>query len=513
MPFSRYSGLQFVLTLVLFFANGSLARAQQLQSPSMAGNASVNASLGELQAQIRELKGMVLQLQQQTTASQAEISRLRQDLEAQRAASGEPFAEGAPSSAQLAQRLDHVAEDEQLLSARVDEQYQTKLESASKYRVRFSGIVLFNLFGNSGPVENQDVPTWGVRRMPGDAAGSAGGTLRQSILGFEAFGPEVFGARTSGNVSFDFGGGFPATYSGVNFGLVRLRTAAVRLDWKGNSVIAGQDQLFLSPVSPTSFASVIVPPLAYAGNLYSWTPQLRYEHRFSLAGDSSIALQGAFLDPVTGEPPYNFNYVWYRSPDAGEYSRQPAYAARVGYSRPMLGQTFTLGAGGYYSRQNWGFSRMVNGYAATVDLNLPLSRRFTLSGEFYRGQAIGGLGASLGRSVVYNGPIEDPNTAVLPLNTVGGWAQLKFRATPKLEFNGAFGQDNPFAADIRAFGYQSQTYGNPYLTRNRGAFGNVIYRPRSDLLLSLEYRRLRTFTIYDNSYDAGQVNMSMGILF
>jgi hypothetical protein len=102
---------------------------------------------------------------------------------------------------------------------------------------------------------------------------------------------------------------------------------------------------------------------------------------------------------------------------------------------------------------------------------------------------------------------------VLPLNTVGGWAQLKFRATPKLEFNGAFGQDNPFAADTRAFGYQSQTYGNPYLTRNRGAFGNVIYRPRSDLLLSLEYRRLRTFTIYDNSYDAGQVNMSMGILF
>jgi hypothetical protein len=52
-----------------------------------------------------------------------------------------------------------------------------------------------------------------------------------------------------------------------------------------------------------------------------------------------------------------------------------------------------------------------------------------------------------------------------------------------------------------------------YFTANRGAFGNVIYRPRSDLLFSMEYRRLRTFTIYDESYDAGQLNLSVGVLF
>jgi hypothetical protein len=511
--------LRAALVLLLTFALEVISVAQSQTQAATAGNASVNASLGELQSEVRELKEMVVQLQQQTGASRAEISRLRQELET-RTESGNAYAAVAPgdeqspaTTAQLEQRLGHLEEDEQLLSGKIDDQYQTKVESASKYRVRFSGMVLFNLFGNSGSVENQDVPTWGVKHDPMDAAGSVGGTVRQSILGFEVFGPEVFGARSSGNVSFDFGGGFPATYDGVNFGLVRLRTAAIRLDWKDNSIIAGQDQLFISPLSPTSFASVIVPALAYAGNLYSWTPQLRFEHRFALPGDANIALQGAFLDPVTGEPPYNLNYVWYRSPDAGEYSRQPAYAARVAYSHPMLGQTFTLGAGGYYSRQNWGFNRIVNGYAATLDLNLPLSRAFTLSGEFYRGQAIGGLGATLGRSVVYNGDIADPNTTILPLNTVGGWAQLKFRANPKLEFNAAFGQDNPFAADIRTFGEQSQTYGNPFLTRNRGAFGNVIYRPRSDLLLSLEYRRLRTFTIYNNSYDAGQINMAMGVLF
>ena len=45
-----------------------------------------------------------------------------------------------------------------MLQAKVDEQHQTKVESASKYRVKLSGIALLNLFGNSGTVDNQDVP-------------------------------------------------------------------------------------------------------------------------------------------------------------------------------------------------------------------------------------------------------------------------------------------------------------------------------------------------------------------
>ena len=231
----------------------------------------------------------------------------------------------ASATAQLEQRVDQLEGDQQLLTGKMNDQYQTKVESASKYRVRFSGIVLFNLFGNSGYFDNQDVPTWVTRPDPMDSAGAVGGTLRQTILGFEAFGPDLMGARTSANVNFDFGGGFPATYNGVDSGLVRLRTAAVRLDWKNTSVIAGQDPLFLAPLSPTSFASLIVPPLSYAGNLWAWTPQLRVEHRFALSSDSTVTLQGALMDPLTGEPP-DQQYTWYRSPDAGEEGRQPAYA-------------------------------------------------------------------------------------------------------------------------------------------------------------------------------------------
>ena len=515
----RYSQVLSTALAVGFVIEAGISMAVQAQQPPQAAKTGVEASLGELQSEVQELKQMVLQLQQETSASRSEISKLRQELQAQRAesyagSSGLAENDQSPdSTSSISQRLQHLEEDEQLMAGKVDEQYQTKLESGSKYRVRFSGIVLFNLFGNSGYPDNQDVPTWALRPDPMDSPGSVGGTLRQSILGFEVFGPNLFGARSSGNVNFDFGGGFPATDNGVNSGLVRLRTAAVRLDWKDTSVIAGQDQLFISPQSPTSFASLTVPALSYSGNLWSWTPQLRVEHRFEFSNHSSVSLQGGVLDPLTGEPPNNYNYVWYRAPDAGEESRVPAFAARLAYSHPMLGRTFTAGVGGYYSREYWGFNRNVNGYAATADWNLPLDRWFSLSGFFYRGQAIGGLGAALGRSVVYNGPLTDPATAVIPLNAVGGWGQLKYQPTSKLEFNVAFGQDNPFAADIRYFGERSQSYADPFVTRNRSAFGNVIYRPRSNLLFSLEYRRLRTFNIYDSSYEAGQLNMAMGILF
>lgn len=60
---------------------------------------------------------------------------------------------------------------------------------------------------------------------------------------------------------------------------------------------------------------------------------------------------------------------------------------------------------------------------------------------------------------------------------------------------------------------QTMSYAPLFLTANRSAFGNVTYRPRSDLVFSAAYGRLRTFNIFDSSAEAGQVNMSVGVLF
>ena len=98
------------------------------------------------------------------------------------------------------------------------------------------------------------------------------------------------------------------------------------------------------------------------------------------------------------------------------------------------------------------------------------------------------------------------------VDSAGGWTQLKFQLTPKLELNGVFAEDNAFAGDIRGFAIDMNNFGT-ILGRNRGAARQLVYRPRSDLLLSAEFRRLHSFPIYDSASVTNQINLAMGILF
>lgn len=486
----------------------------------------MSAAIHELQQQVRELREAVLELRSEAAEYRTEAQELKRQLQASQGQTGTVVSRQVadsvvpedrnessrsrsetPQTSTPEQRLSSLEENTELLNSKIDDQYQTKVESASKYKLRLSGLLLLNIFNNRGNLDNQDFPTWVT---PSGAYGtrSLGASLRQSELGLEAFGPSLAGARTSGSLQFDFSGGFPNTLNGVNYGLVRLRIASMRMDWQNTSIVAGQDNLFISPLSPTSFASLAVPAFGYAGNLWGWIPQVRVEHRFELNENEKITLQGGILDNLTGEPP-PFSYD--RVPGAGERSGQPAYGVRLGWGRRILGVPMTLGTAGYYSRQDWGFGHHLDGWSGMADWDIPFAPRLSLSGEFYRGSAVGGLGGGIGRSVLFSGN-PGPYIQVRALNSVGGWSQLKFQASAKLEFNGAFGLDSPYAEDVRAFP-AAQSYFDPFLVQNRSAFVNLIYRPRSDLLFSAEYRHFRTFEVDNGSPTGEQVNLMMGILF
>jgi hypothetical protein len=294
--------------------------------------------------------------------------------------------------------------------------------------------------------------------------------------------------------------------------MLRFRTGTVRLDWERTTLVGGMDSIFFSPTYPTSYASVGIPPLSYSGNLWAWIPQLRVEHRMAVSESSTLSLSGGIFDPLSGETPPN---EFLRFPGAGESSRQPGYGTRMEWSRKIAGQPLAIGAGGYYSRQNWGFDRNVDGWVANADWDVPFGQYFRLSGKFYTGRAIGGLGAGVGRSVVFNGPLSDPATAVRALRATGGWSQLKFKPVAKFEVNGAAGQDGADADDLRALHdvILAPGYFPANITRNRSAFANFIYHPRSNLLFSTEFRALRTFTLAGTSLHANQINLIMGVLF
>ena len=513
----------------------SLAQENGSPPPSPAGT-----SLEDLGSQVRQLRALIEEMRSENAQSRAEMQELRQELQDTRklllplagamaanprsaasvsAQSGEPAStrDGvsgeqsaeASASVDLGSRVQKLEESNQLLGSRIDEQYQTKVETAAKYRARLSGIVLMNAFRNVGTSDDLDFPNYAQPTPLGTSQATFGATLRQTEIGLEVFGPTLAGAKTSANVRFDFAGGFPSTPNGVNFGIVRMQTASLRLDWEHTSVVAGQDSLFISPLSPTSFASLATPAFAYAGNLWGWTPQLRVEHRFDLPSQSTLTLQGGILDNLDWEFPGD---PFYRYAQSGEQSGQPAYALRTAWSKPVLEHPLTFAAAGYYGRQNWSWGRFVDAWAGMTDWQVPILRRLGLSGEFYRGRGVGGLGAGIGRAVLFGANPNDSTTPIHGLDSAGGWSQLKLQLTPKLELNGVLAEDDAFADDVRGFAIDANNF-STILGRNRGGLGNLVYRPRSDLLLSAEFRRLHSFPVYSGSSVTSQVNLAMGILF
>ncbi len=115
-------------------------------------------------------------------------------------------------------------------------------------------------------------------------------------------------------------------------------------------------------------------------------------------------------------PPTASGSSYDRQAGPGEASRQPGYGTHMAWTRNVFGQPLRVGAGGYYSRQDYGFNRNVDGWAGMTDFELPLSPQFSLSGEFYRGRAIGGLYGAFGQSILFNG---DPTLCRHGSATVG----------------------------------------------------------------------------------------------
>ena len=530
---SAVRGTALAVAALVYFS--ALGRAQNLPVTAPRTPDESASAVRDLQEQVRQLRSLVEEMRVENTESRAEMHQLRQDLQAtlellEKPAAPAPGQAGAiaaqsssndvspagtssastaQSSAPLEERVQKLEESASLIGSKIDEQYQTKVETASKYRARLHGIVLMNAIRNVGGSDNLDFPNYAQAVPAGTPQATLGATLRQSEIGFEIFGPNVAGARTSADLQLDFAGGFPSTGNGVNFGIVRLQTANLRFDWEHTSVVAGQDSLFISPLSPTSFASLATPAFAFAGNLWGWTPQLRVEHRFSISDQQTLSVQAGILDNLDWEYPYN---SFYRSAQAGEMSGQPGYAFRTAWSRPLREHPLSFGVAGYYGRQNWAWERYVDAWAGMADWQIPILSRLNLSGEFYRGRGIGGLGGAIGTSILYGGDPHKPFTPIRGLNTAGGWTQLKFQATPKIEFNGVIAEDDAFAGDARGFATDQYNSGE-ILGRNRGALANLIFRPRSDLVLSAEIRRLRTFPVYTRSSATNQVNLSLGILF
>ncbi len=352
-----------------------------------------------------------------------------------------------------------------MLQAQLAEQAQTKVESNSKMPVRIFGTIVFNSFFNSGEANWLENPnTVGGAPASGLPSGSFSATLRQSRVGAIIEGPQVGSMRTSGFLAVDFFGGVPNFQTGQVMGLPRLLYGFMRLEGTRTSFEFGQDHMIFAPRNPTSLAAMAFPDLYRSGNLYLRVPQARIEHTFATGKAGEILAVGGIVAPIAGDFAGGYNFV---PPNlAGERSRRPAVQGRLAWrARPKsFDRSFELGFSGHYGTERY-VAVSVSSWAAAVDFDASAGR-FGLGGEWFVGKNLDAFGGSMGQLA----------------KSAGGFVEGRFKATPRLEFNGGVGRDRLF--DMNLF--------PAAMEGNTGIFANTIFRWTPEFASSFEYRWLST---------------------
>lgn len=513
---------EFLTCLILIAVQASLYAQSPDPPPASASSSSSapDAHALELERKLESISSALAETHQQLEQSQREMEQLREELAqikrllaaTQSGSAESSSSSGATDAAKAtAAAIEDLQERQQTTEAQVKVHDQTKLESTSKYPLRVTGLILFNSFVNRGIVDNIDLPEAALSNQNNTTGnGSAGATMRQTILGLQGYGPKIAGARTSANIDFDFFAGLAYSSYATSAGTVRMRTASVNLDWTNDSIQAGLVLPLISPLSPTSYAMVAEPALAGAGNLWTWAPQLKYAHQIPLQSGRRLQFEFGLWDPPTAG--YSTNEL-FRVPSPSEASKQPGWESRVSYGTFSGEHPFQIGFGGYYSRQSYPLNQSVDSWAATTDWRVPLGSRFEVSGEGYRGRALGGLGGGVYKDVLFGIYTPTGLNAYRGLNAIGGWTQLKAHFNQSLEANASIGLDNGLAGDFHEFIFPPTVTATQLRARNKMVFGNLIFRPKTYLILSPEYRRIWTWPIYGTVNTADIFTLSAGYQF
>jgi hypothetical protein len=486
-----------------------------------------------LPQQIQKLTDDMARAQTRLEESQRELDEMRRQLAAlqqqmaQKASPASGSTATVPtsqsSSSSTAAAVDDIREHEAVQESQIATLAQSKVESESKYPVKITGLLLLNGFVNTGAV---DMPATPTLALPG--GGSTGASARQTILGLDARGPHLFGARSFADVRVDFDGNpqssggvsnvvnYAGYYNGAT--LLRLRTMHAILQWDRTQAVFMLDRPIFSPDSPSSLTAVSQPALSWSGNLWTWNPQLALAHDFAISGRKDLRLQTALIDVTDAPLTPVLSGPAVVPPPSGELSRWPGVEAHVSvlgaapYGSAWGNERAHVGVGGYFAPHRTSFGYSFDSWAATLDAQLPLSNHFQLTGSFYRGLALGGLGGGGYKDFAYRYDTNADEYYVRPLDDTGGWAQLKEKLTERIELNEAFGIDNVFADELHHYAAPGNTmYQN--LARNRTYTGNVIYSPSAYLLFSLEYRHLESSPVIGLPAASNIIGLGAGYKF
>lgn len=388
------------------------------------------------------------------------------------------------------------------------------IEVGNGVRIVPYGTIYFNMFGNSAGTNNSDVPLFATTTGKGNMSAS----VRQTRFGMRIEGGKVGNAKLTGIVEADFYGGSPAIGIGENFGVLRIRLANAKLDWKNTSVTIGQDWMPFAPNNPVSIADAAIPQFAAAGNNWARLPQIKIEERFN---QGKVIWQGAILAPQTGDSNATANLL--QQPNSGALSRLPFFQTRLSFNDKnwfSSKKAGSLGLSAHYGRSRVTSTsapiteQNIDSYGIALDWNFPLHKRISWSGETFFGSNLGGFQAGIFQNYNTDFAIRQNNVLVAQgtrgIETAGGWTQLGWTpniAEDKLTFYASIGLDDPKNSDLvnlRARDFRS---------RNLAWALDAIYKFTPQFQVGLEFRQLNTNYLLSGRKRANHLNLGAAYNF
>src|ERR1700689_3939799 len=161
----------FVLLLLLSGAVALKSFAQVVENQGSPDQQKVVA----IETRLNQLTETLSQTEKMLEQSRAEIQALRSQLDALRAQTGARASPGGPAPPSQdagyghPQDLNAIREQQEAMQAEIKQHEQAKVETFSKYPLRLSGLILFNAFSNAGVVDNAQLPTIALSRIPGES--------------------------------------------------------------------------------------------------------------------------------------------------------------------------------------------------------------------------------------------------------------------------------------------------------------------------------------------------------
>ncbi len=401
-------------------------------------------------------------LEKQNESLLTEVKQLREAVKAAQA-----------DSAARTQTLQDRAE---VTAQEVKDQAQTKVESSQRFPISLTGMFLFDSYLFTGPADPE------YAYLSGYTSGnpSAGATLAQSVIGLDFRGPSLpGGGKVHGFLSMDF-------YSqSSGYSVFRIRRGGLSFDWARRSLTVGQDKPLISPLEPTSFARVAVPPLSGAGNLWLWLPQVRYEEHIPFSTNTQVTLQAAALET-------NESYVApYLPANVPMETARPALEARFEIAHHWSEESrFAVGVAAHASSSHL-LGTSVPSRVISADLFFKPIQKLEISGTIFHGGNFANLGGeSPGVTVERSG-------AVIPIRGSAGWMQVALPITSRLTFDIYAGRQVNDVKDLNSYDF----------VRTLNYAGNVLYRLSPNVIIGFEGSRnelayLTGQQLSTNRYDA-----------